>query len=142
MPVISYIDAITMALKEEMERDDKVFILGEDVGKKVAYLKRLLVYMTNLVKTEYLIHHLLNLPLPELELARRCMATAQLQKCNLLTLLCQLSTKSFQKLPEFGTVLITIGLVQWLFAHLLAAGYTGHFTIHNLLKKCFSDNLV
>ncbi|EAC3786614.1 alpha-ketoacid dehydrogenase subunit beta [Listeria monocytogenes] len=34
MPVISYIDAITMALKEEMERDDKVFILGEDVGKK------------------------------------------------------------------------------------------------------------
>lgn len=50
MPVISYIDAITMALKEEMERDDKVFILGEDVGKKVAYLKRLLVYMTNLVK--------------------------------------------------------------------------------------------
>lgn len=24
----------------------------------------------------------------------------------------------------------------------LAAGYTGHFTIHNLLKKCFSDNLV
>lgn len=65
MPIISYIDAITMALKEEMERDDKVFILGEDVGKKVAYLKRLLAYMTNLVKTEYSIHHLLNRLLPE-----------------------------------------------------------------------------
>ncbi|WP_407268304.1 alpha-ketoacid dehydrogenase subunit beta [Radiobacillus sp. PE A8.2] len=32
MPVISYIQAITQALKEEMERDDKVFVLGEDVG--------------------------------------------------------------------------------------------------------------
>lgn len=34
MPVISYIQAITLALREEMERDEKVFILGEDVGKK------------------------------------------------------------------------------------------------------------
>ncbi|EOV6587449.1 alpha-ketoacid dehydrogenase subunit beta [Listeria monocytogenes] len=39
MPVISYIDAITMALKEEMERDDRVFILGEDVGKKGGVFK-------------------------------------------------------------------------------------------------------
>ncbi|EAC5602301.1 alpha-ketoacid dehydrogenase subunit beta [Listeria monocytogenes] len=39
MPVISYIDAIAMALKEEMERDDKVFILGEDVGKKGGVFK-------------------------------------------------------------------------------------------------------
>ncbi|ENN2601840.1 alpha-ketoacid dehydrogenase subunit beta [Listeria monocytogenes] len=39
MPVISYIDAITMALKKEMERDDKVFILGEDVGKKGGVFK-------------------------------------------------------------------------------------------------------
>ena len=34
MPVMSYIQAITSALKEEMQRDEKVFILGEDVGKK------------------------------------------------------------------------------------------------------------
>ena len=32
MPVISYIDAVTLALKEEMERDSRVFVLGEDVG--------------------------------------------------------------------------------------------------------------
>ncbi|WP_349407718.1 alpha-ketoacid dehydrogenase subunit beta [Pseudalkalibacillus sp. SCS-8] len=32
MPVISYIDAVTQALREEMERDNKVFVLGEDVG--------------------------------------------------------------------------------------------------------------
>ncbi|MCG7316891.1 alpha-ketoacid dehydrogenase subunit beta [Brevibacillus laterosporus] len=32
MAVISFIDAITMAMKEEMRRDPKVFLLGEDVG--------------------------------------------------------------------------------------------------------------
>ncbi|WP_347862791.1 alpha-ketoacid dehydrogenase subunit beta [Salimicrobium sp. PL1-032A] len=32
MPVISYIQAVTQALKEEMRNDDKVFVLGEDVG--------------------------------------------------------------------------------------------------------------
>jgi 2-oxoisovalerate dehydrogenase E1 component beta subunit len=32
MPVISYIDAITDAIREEMGRDSRVFILGEDVG--------------------------------------------------------------------------------------------------------------
>lgn len=32
MPIISYIDAVTLALKEEMKRDPRVFILGEDVG--------------------------------------------------------------------------------------------------------------
>lgn len=39
MPVISYIDAVTMAIKEEMERDEKVFVLGEDVGKKGGVFK-------------------------------------------------------------------------------------------------------
>src|SRR3954468_20648965 len=32
MPLITYIDAIKSALGEEMRRDDKVFIIGEDVG--------------------------------------------------------------------------------------------------------------
>ncbi len=39
MPVISYIDAVTMAIREEMERDSKVFILGEDVGLKGGVFK-------------------------------------------------------------------------------------------------------
>ncbi|TQS74494.1 alpha-ketoacid dehydrogenase subunit beta [Ornithinibacillus gellani] len=34
MAVISYIQAVTSALREEMQRDEKVFVLGEDVGKK------------------------------------------------------------------------------------------------------------
>ncbi|MFD1018652.1 alpha-ketoacid dehydrogenase subunit beta [Thalassobacillus hwangdonensis] len=34
MPVMSYINAVTLALKEEMQRDEKVFVLGEDVGKR------------------------------------------------------------------------------------------------------------
>ena len=39
MAVISYIEAVTMALREEMERDPNVFILGEDVGKKGGVFK-------------------------------------------------------------------------------------------------------
>lgn len=34
MAVMTYIQAITSTLKEEMHRDEKVFILGQDVGKK------------------------------------------------------------------------------------------------------------
>ncbi|GAY77491.1 branched-chain alpha-keto acid dehydrogenase, E1 component, beta subunit [Sporolactobacillus inulinus] len=34
MSVRSYIEAITMALDEEMDRDENVFVLGEDVGKR------------------------------------------------------------------------------------------------------------
>ncbi|GAB6990389.1 alpha-ketoacid dehydrogenase subunit beta [Paenibacillus pini] len=34
MAVMEYIDAIRLAMKEEMEKDENVFILGEDVGVK------------------------------------------------------------------------------------------------------------
>ncbi|WP_435171127.1 alpha-ketoacid dehydrogenase subunit beta [Paenibacillus glycanilyticus] len=34
MAKMDYIDAIRLAMKEEMERDDDVFVLGEDVGVK------------------------------------------------------------------------------------------------------------
>ncbi|MYL33546.1 alpha-ketoacid dehydrogenase subunit beta [Pontibacillus yanchengensis] len=34
MPVMSYIQAVTQALHEEMDRDEKVYVLGEDVGKR------------------------------------------------------------------------------------------------------------
>ncbi|WP_057913612.1 alpha-ketoacid dehydrogenase subunit beta [Peribacillus muralis] len=39
MAVISYIDAVIMAIREEMERDSRVFVLGEDVGKKGGVFK-------------------------------------------------------------------------------------------------------
>lgn len=39
MAVISYIEAVTQAMREEMERDSKVFVLGEDVGKKGGVFK-------------------------------------------------------------------------------------------------------
>lgn len=34
MAIMTYLQAITLAMKEEMERDANVFVLGEDVGKK------------------------------------------------------------------------------------------------------------
>ena len=32
MALVTYISAITEALREEMRRDERVFIIGEDVG--------------------------------------------------------------------------------------------------------------
>lgn len=34
MAVMTYIEAVTKALQEEMKRDNRVFVLGEDVGKR------------------------------------------------------------------------------------------------------------
>lgn len=39
MAVLSFIEAINLAMKEEMDRDDRVFILGEDVGLKGGVFK-------------------------------------------------------------------------------------------------------
>lgn len=39
MAIMSYIEAVTSALYEEMKRDEKVFVLGEDVGKKGGVFK-------------------------------------------------------------------------------------------------------
>jgi 2-oxoisovalerate dehydrogenase E1 component beta subunit len=39
MAVMSYIDAITLAMREEMEREKRVFVLGEDVGLKGGVFK-------------------------------------------------------------------------------------------------------
>src|SRR6187431_3690616 len=32
MPIVTYRDALNQALKEEMQRDDRVFLMGEEVG--------------------------------------------------------------------------------------------------------------
>src|SRR5689334_23064332 len=32
LPVISYLEAIRQALFDEMERDERVFVIGEDIG--------------------------------------------------------------------------------------------------------------
>ncbi|MEC1718370.1 alpha-ketoacid dehydrogenase subunit beta [Schinkia azotoformans] len=39
MAIKSYIEAVTSALYEEMKRDEKVFVLGEDVGRKGGVFK-------------------------------------------------------------------------------------------------------
>ena len=33
MPVITYRDALNQALREEMQRDDRVFLMGEEVAQ-------------------------------------------------------------------------------------------------------------
>ncbi|MDP4083727.1 MAG: alpha-ketoacid dehydrogenase subunit beta [Bacillota bacterium] len=64
MPVISYIDAVTMAIREEMERDSKVFVLGEDVGKKGGVFKA-----TNGLYDQFGEHRVIDTPLAESAIA-------------------------------------------------------------------------
>lgn len=61
MPVISYIDAVTMAIREEMERDSRVFVLGEDVGKKGGVFKATNGLYEQFGKKELLTHLLQSL---------------------------------------------------------------------------------
>ncbi len=39
MALTTYVDAIRQGISEEMERDDNVFVLGEDVGITAARSK-------------------------------------------------------------------------------------------------------
>ena len=41
MAKLSYLEAIHQGLDQAMERDKDVFVLGEDVGKKVAFSESL-----------------------------------------------------------------------------------------------------
>lgn len=64
MSVMSYIQAITTALREEMLRDEKVFILGEDVGKKGGVF-----LATDGLYDEFGEHRVLDTPLAESAIA-------------------------------------------------------------------------
>ncbi|WP_342598350.1 alpha-ketoacid dehydrogenase subunit beta [Psychrobacillus sp. FSL H8-0483] len=64
MAIMSYIDAITLAMKEEMTRDERVFVLGEDVGRKGGVFKA-----TNGLYDEFGENRVLDTPLAESAIA-------------------------------------------------------------------------
>ncbi len=64
MAVISFIEAIQMAMREEMQRDENVFILGEDVGRKGGVFKA-----TNGLYDEFGEYRVLDTPLAESAIA-------------------------------------------------------------------------
>ncbi|WP_255357832.1 hypothetical protein [Geomicrobium sp. JCM 19037] len=101
MAMMNYLGAINLALKEEMERDEKVFILGEDVGKRGG------VFLATEGLYEQFGDRVLDTPLSESAIAGVGIGAAmygmsQLLKCSLLTSCCRLSIKSFQKLRRFA----------------------------------------
>ena len=64
MAIMSYIDAITLAMREEMTRDERVFVLGEDVGRKGGVFKA-----TNGLYEEFGESRVLDTPLAESAIA-------------------------------------------------------------------------
>lgn len=57
MAKLSYLEAIRQAQDLALQQNKDVFILGEDVGRKVAYLVLLKDCNKNMVKTELSIRH-------------------------------------------------------------------------------------
>ncbi len=57
MAKLSYLEAIRQAQDLALQQNKDVFILGEDVGKKVAYLVLLKDCNNNMVKIELSIRH-------------------------------------------------------------------------------------
>ncbi len=64
MPIISYIQAITQAMREEMQRDEKVFVLGEDVGVRGGVFRA-----TDGLYDEFGEHRVIDTPLAESAIA-------------------------------------------------------------------------
>lgn len=64
MAIISYIDAVTQALREEMQRDKRVFVLGEDVGVRGGVFRA-----TQGLYDEFGEHRVIDAPLAESAIA-------------------------------------------------------------------------
>ncbi|HZG70434.1 MAG TPA: alpha-ketoacid dehydrogenase subunit beta [Chondromyces sp.] len=64
MAVTSYIDAITQALREEMQADNRVFVLGEDVGVRGGVFR-----VTQGLYEEFGEHRVIDTPLSEAAIA-------------------------------------------------------------------------
>lgn len=60
MTQLTMVKAVNQALDQELKRDPKVLVFGEDVGKMVGFSVQLMDYRQMLVKIKYLIPHLQN----------------------------------------------------------------------------------
>ena len=71
MKDLFYLDAVNEALTEEMARDDKVFIIGEDIAVGYGgggFLVPPAACWTNSAKSGSLMRRFRNLPLPDVQL--------------------------------------------------------------------------
>jgi hypothetical protein len=98
MPELTIVQAVNLALDEEMARDDRVTLLGEDIGVNGD--------MINMEKNVFLIPPLTSLG--SLDLASEWPFTDcfLLSKCNLRTLFGPEWTKFTQKPPNIGIVVV------------------------------------
>ncbi|GAA3322241.1 hypothetical protein GCM10020331_041320 [Ectobacillus funiculus] len=133
MAVISFIDAITMAMREEMERDGRVFVLGEDVGRKGGVFKA-----TQGLYDAFGEERVMDTPLAESAIAGVAIGAAmygmrpvaEMQFADfIMPAVNQIISEAAKK---FATVLTMTGLVQSQSVLHLAEVCTVHFITRNL----------
>jgi 2-oxoisovalerate dehydrogenase E1 component beta subunit len=131
MPVISYIDAITMAMKEEMERDEKVFILGEDVGRKGGVFKA-----TNGLYEQFGEDRVIDTPLAESAIAGVGIGAAMygmrpIAEIQFADFIMPAINQIISEAAKIRYRSIMIGIVRWSYVLLTVVGYTVPYIIHN-----------
>ena len=85
----TFIEAINEAIHEEMERDENVFVVGEDVGVRGGVFRATQGLIENMERIVSSTHRSLRVRLPESESGLPCTACDRSQKCNSQTLSCQ-----------------------------------------------------
>ena len=134
MAVISYIDAVTMAIREEMERDSNVFVLGEDVGKKGGVFKA-----TQGLYEQFGEERVIDTPLAESAIAGVGIGAAMygmrpIAEMQFADFIMPAVNQIISEAAKIRYRSNNDWSVQWLFVLLMAAEFTEHFIIHNLLK--------
>ena len=112
MAVISYIDAINLAMKEEMERDDRVFVLGEDVGVKGGVFKATTGLYDQFGEQRVLIRLLLKLRLLVLAIGAAMYGMRPIAEMQFADFIMPAVNQIFQKQRKFVIVRIMIGAVR------------------------------
>lgn len=142
MAVMSYIQAVTLAMKEEMERDEKVFVLGEDVGKKGGVFKA-----TEGLYDQFGESRVIDTPLAESAIAGVGIGAAMygmrpVAEMQFADFIMPASTKLFQKLLVFVIVQTMIGMHPSQSELRMVVVSMGLYTILNPLKPFLPINQV
>lgn len=142
MAVMSYIDAITLAMKEEMERDERVFILGEDVGRKGGVFKA-----TTGLYDQFGEYRVLDTPLAESAIAGVGIGAAMygmrpIAEMQFADFIMPAVNQIVSEAPKIRYRSNNDWTCPMVIRAPLAAVFTGHFIIHNPLKHFLLVRLV
>ena len=131
---MSYIDSINAAMKEEMERDPRVFVLGEDVGRKGGVFKA-----TAGLYEQFGEERVMDTPLAESAIAGVGIGAAMygmrpIAEMQFADFILPAVNQIISEAAKYATAQTMIGAVRWSSERLTAAACTARCIIPNLWR--------